>query len=212
VTQAPNRGRHPRGCRPRRRFCGARKQSGEDVSGIRRHTGDGCSGVGTSAGLLDKPMVKDPESPSHVASRHSRGCGVCRQADRLLLTPRLLDADIRWGFQKSAVPSAVLLLLPSPVNSPATPPRAPPETKKPPREPLLSAARGGFRSRGSGRSRTDDGGFAIRCLSHLATEPSHDRVLRYGTMGELVKFSLLRRRCRRLRETRICRTGLGIGR
>jgi hypothetical protein len=27
------------------------------------------------------------------------------------------------------------------------------------------------KERGSGRSRTDDGGFAIRCLSHLATEP-----------------------------------------
>jgi hypothetical protein len=29
-----------------------------------------------------------------------------------------------------------------------------------------------FRLRGSGRSRTDDDGFAIRCLSHLATEPT----------------------------------------
>ncbi len=28
-----------------------------------------------------------------------------------------------------------------------------------------------FRLRGAGRSRTDDGGFAIRCLSHLATAP-----------------------------------------
>ena len=28
-------------------------------------------------------------------------------------------------------------------------------------------------SRGSGRSRTDDDGFAIRCLSHLATEPTN---------------------------------------
>ena len=45
------------------------------------------------------------------------------------------------------------------------------KTKKPLRRPLLSAHRRGFRSRGSGRSRTDDGGFAIRCLSHLATEP-----------------------------------------
>jgi integrase len=45
------------------------------------------------------------------------------------------------------------------------------ENKKPLRRPLLSAHRRGFRSRGSGRSRTDDGGFAIRCLSHLATEP-----------------------------------------
>ena len=26
--------------------------------------------------------------------------------------------------------------------------------------------------KGSGRSRTDDDGFAIRCLSHLATEPT----------------------------------------
>ena len=31
----------------------------------------------------------------------------------------------------------------------------------------------GVSSRGSGRSRTDDDGFAIRCLSHLATEPTH---------------------------------------
>ena len=30
----------------------------------------------------------------------------------------------------------------------------------------------GVQSRGSGRSRTDDDGFAIRCLSHLATEPA----------------------------------------
>ena len=50
-------------------------------------------------------------------------------------------------------------------------PASDPKTKKPLRRPLLSAHRRGFRSRGSGRSRTDDGGFAIRCLSHLATEP-----------------------------------------
>jgi hypothetical protein len=30
----------------------------------------------------------------------------------------------------------------------------------------------GFYRKGSGRSRTDDDGFAIRCLSHLATEPT----------------------------------------
>jgi len=115
VTQAPDRGRHPRGCRPRRRFCGARKQSGEDVSGIRRHTGDGCSGVGTSAGLLTKPMVKDFESPSHVALRHSRECGVCHKADRWLLTPRPLSAYF-WGvFKKTAGPSA---------SSPSRPPAA----------------------------------------------------------------------------------------
>ena len=54
---------------------------------------------------------------------------------------------------------------------PTTLPQARLKTKKPLRRPLASAHRRGFRSRGSGRSRTDDGGFAIRCLSHLATEP-----------------------------------------
>jgi hypothetical protein len=58
---------------------------------------------------------------------------------------------------------------------PTTLPRARQKTKKPLRRPLLSAHRRGFRSRGSGRSRTDDGGFAIRCLSHLATEPFQSR-------------------------------------
>lgn len=66
------------------------------------------------------------------------------------------------------------------------------KTKKPPRRPGFPGHREGLLLRGSGRSRTDDGGFAIRCLSHLATEPYHFQLLRYGTMGELVKFYLLR--------------------
>ena len=45
------------------------------------------------------------------------------------------------------------------------------KTKKPPRSPANPGLRRGLLLRGSGRSRTDDGGFAIRCLSHLATEP-----------------------------------------
>jgi integrase len=42
-----------------------------------------------------------------------------------------------------------------------------------PRHDLAPAGTGRHKrkERGSGRSRTDDGGFAIRCLSHLATEP-----------------------------------------
>ncbi len=56
-------------------------------------------------------------------------------------------------------------------SEPSDQPASDPKTKKPPRWPLLSAHRRGFTDRGSGRSRTDDGGFAIRCLSHLATEP-----------------------------------------
>ena len=76
------------------------------------------------------------------------------------------------------------------------------ENKKPLRRPLLSAHRRGFRSRGSGRSRTDDGGFAIRCLSHLATEPfstninqpiaANQQRSRYGRLGRLVKLYLSR--------------------
>jgi len=46
-----------------------------------------------------------------------------------------------------------------------------PETQKPLRNPAIPEVRRGLKRRGSGRSRTDDGGFAIRCLSHLATEP-----------------------------------------
>ena len=46
-----------------------------------------------------------------------------------------------------------------------------PETQKPLRNPAIPELRRGLKRRGSGRSRTDDGGFAIRCLSHLATEP-----------------------------------------
>ena len=52
-----------------------------------------------------------------------------------------------------------------------TPSRARLKTKKPPRSPGFPGHREGLLLRGSGRSRTDDGGFAIRCLSHLATEP-----------------------------------------
>ena len=80
----------------------------------------------------------------------------------------------------------------APDAEPSDQPASDPKTKKPSRWPLLSAHREGFTDRGSGRSRTDDGGFAIRCLSHLATEPYHCQLLRYGTMGELVKFYLLR--------------------
>ena len=39
--------------------------------------------------------------------------------------------------------------------------------------PLETRGFQGVSSRGSGQSRTDDDGFAIRCLSHLATEPTH---------------------------------------
>jgi len=46
----------------------------------------------------------------------------------------------------------------------------------------------------------------------LATEPYAHRVLRYGTMGKLVKFSLLQKRCRWVRQSRIRRSCLGIGR
>ncbi len=38
--------------------------------------------------------------------------------------------------------------------------------------PLKTRGFQGIFSRGSGQSRTDDDGFAIRCLSHLATEPT----------------------------------------
>jgi hypothetical protein len=79
-----------------------------------------------------------------------------------------------------------------------------PVTKKPLRKPLLSAIRRGLRSRGSGRSRTDDGGFAIRCLSHLATEPWYQpRTERYGKLGGMVKVCALRSLCR---SCRTCRT------
>ena len=77
------------------------------------------------------------------------------------------------------------------------------QTKKPPRRPLLSAIRRGLRSRGSGRSRTDDGGFAIRCLSHLATEPwCETQPKRYGKIGGLVKVCVSRRFCRSSRRCR----------
>ena len=38
--------------------------------------------------------------------------------------------------------------------------------------PLKTGVFQGVSAKGSGRSRTDDDGFAIRCLSHLATEPT----------------------------------------
>ena len=38
--------------------------------------------------------------------------------------------------------------------------------------PLKTGIFQGVSAKGSGRSRTDDDGFAIRCLSHLATEPT----------------------------------------
>ncbi len=38
--------------------------------------------------------------------------------------------------------------------------------------------------RGAGRSRTDDGGFAIRCLSHLATAPCDRPAYATGTWAE----------------------------
>src|SRR6266403_2119130 len=49
------------------------------------------------------------------------------------------------------------------------------------------------KKRGAGRSRTDDGGFAIRCLSHLATAPCPCRVESPG--GGLIE-SYCRQRCR----------------
>src|SRR5262249_58983135 len=48
-------------------------------------------------------------------------------------------------------------------------------------------------ARGAGRSRTDDGGFAIRCLSHLATAPCPCRVELTG--GGLIE-SYCRPSCR----------------
>ena len=54
----------------------------------------------------------------------------------------------------------------------------------------------GVRQRGSGRSRTDDDGFAIRCLSHLATEPASDSIdgigLRVESEGALFRKNLLK--------------------
>ena len=50
----------------------------------------------------------------------------------------------------------------APDAEPSDQPASDPETKKPSRWPLLTAHREGFTNRGSGRSRTDDGGFAIR--------------------------------------------------
>ena len=40
--------------------------------------------------------------------------------------------------------------------------------------PLKTGVFQGVSAKGSGRSRTDDDGFAIRCLSHLATEPTDE--------------------------------------
>ncbi len=62
-----------------------------------------------------------------------------------------------------------------------------PETQRPPQNPRELGLCEGLLARGSGRSRTDDGGFAIRCLSHLATEPCAFCPTRYGSPGRLVK-------------------------
>jgi len=43
-----------------------------------------------------------------------------------------------------------------------------PETQKPPRNPAIPELRRGLKRRGSGRSRTDDGGFAIRCQIRIS--------------------------------------------
>ena len=100
----------------------------------------------------------------------------------------------------------------APDAEPSDQPASDPKTKKPPRWPLLSAHREGFTDRGSGRSRTDDGGFAIRCLSHLATEPRCQfSALRYGNLGGMVKFCLSRKPGRMLRDSRILRLCLAIG-
>jgi hypothetical protein len=56
-------------------------------------------------------------------------------------------------------------------RQPTIPSKQSPRNQKPSRSPGKAGLREGLRRRGSGRSRTDDGGFAIRCLSHLATEP-----------------------------------------
>src|SRR5579864_7513687 len=66
--------------------------------------------------------------------------------------------------------------------------------------------RRGLEMRGAGRSRTDDGGFAIRCLSHLATapcpcqvkidRPRFERILLRGKIS--VKWFPRRARLRRL--------------
>ena len=52
------------------------------------------------------------------------------------------------------------------------------ETKKLPRSPLLSAHREGFTNRGSGRSRTDDGGLAIGTQLSETSDETHE-----GTAG-----------------------------
>ena len=51
--------------------------------------------------------------------------------------------------------------------------------------PLKTRGFQGVSSRGSGQSRTDDDGFAIRCLSHLATEPTDSAVDRQTCCFEL---------------------------
>ena len=48
------------------------------------------------------------------------------------------------------------------------------KTKKPLRWPLLSAHRRGFTDRGSGRSRTDDGGFAIGTQLSETSDETHE--------------------------------------
>ena len=90
-------------------------------------------------------------------------------ADRSIRGASRGNSPASGGRTRQAV--AGLANCDAPDAEPSDQPASDPETKKPSRWPLLSAHREGFTNRGSGRSRTDDGGFAIRCLSHLATEP-----------------------------------------
>ena len=62
----------------------------------------------------------------------------------------------------------------APDSEPSDQPASDPRTKKPARWPLLSAHRRGFTDRGSGRSRTVDGGFAIRThAAETSTKTGH---------------------------------------
>ena len=62
----------------------------------------------------------------------------------------------------------------APDSEPSDQPASDPKTKKPPRWPLLSAHREGFTDRGSGRSRTDDGGFAIGTQLSETSDETHE--------------------------------------
>ncbi len=122
------------------------------------------------------PPVRD--SPG----RYGGGSGGPPRPRPAATTTPVMTRKPRWaGYRRVLCPVVFLggageatdggSFRPSACGLPTTPSRARLKTKKPPRWPLLSAHRRGFTDRGSGRSRTDDGGFAIRCLSHLATEP-----------------------------------------